>query len=71
MTRGKTKEKKCLRCKEIFHPRVADLKRGWGKFCSKSCKAVTQHNNKEYNKKLNWYYGQGNNCDSSCNSDKY
>lgn len=30
------------RCKKRFMARVADRKRGWGKFCSKSCKAVKQ-----------------------------
>lgn len=35
-------EVKCKRCKTPFMARVADRNRGWGKFCSKSCKAVTQ-----------------------------
>ena len=30
------------RCGTVFHPRVVDVKRGWGKFCSKSCKAKEQ-----------------------------
>jgi hypothetical protein len=29
-------------CKASFQARSADVKRGWGKFCSKSCKAVKQ-----------------------------
>ena len=29
-------------CKINFEARVADRKRGWGKFCSKSCKAKRQ-----------------------------
>jgi hypothetical protein len=33
---------KCQRCRAEFEARVADRKRGWGKFCSKSCKAVKQ-----------------------------
>ncbi len=33
---------KCKRCKNPFHARVADRKRGWGKFCSESCKAIRQ-----------------------------
>lgn len=33
---------KCQRCKQPFTARVADRKRGWGKFCSKSCKAIRQ-----------------------------
>lgn len=40
--RGATVEVKCQRCKEPFTARVADRKRGWGKFCSKSCKAIKQ-----------------------------
>ena len=30
------------RCKEKFMAREADVKRGWAKFCSKSCKAKAQ-----------------------------
>lgn len=29
-------------CGKQFQARTADVKRGWGKFCSKSCKAVEQ-----------------------------
>ncbi|HET8687664.1 MAG TPA: hypothetical protein VFM18_13520 [Methanosarcina sp.] len=29
-------------CKVRFLARTADVKRGWAKFCSKSCKAVEQ-----------------------------
>ncbi len=35
-------EVKCKQCKEPFMAKVADRKRGWGKFCSKSCKAKKQ-----------------------------
>ena len=35
-------EVKCQRCRQPFMARVADRKRGWGKFCSKSCKAIKQ-----------------------------
>lgn len=35
-------EVKCKHCKEEFMARLADRKRGWGKFCSKSCKAKHQ-----------------------------
>lgn len=35
-------ERKCAWCKDSFQARVADVKRGWGKFCSKSCKAMRQ-----------------------------
>jgi len=30
------------KCKKEFEARTADVKRGWGKFCSKSCKAYKQ-----------------------------
>lgn len=42
---GAKKVVKCKRCKSLFEARVADLKRGWGKYCSKSCKAVVQEAN--------------------------
>lgn len=32
----------CKCCKQPFEARQADVNRGWGKFCSKSCKAVKQ-----------------------------
>ena len=30
------------KCKKPFKARAADVARGWGKFCSKSCKATKQ-----------------------------
>lgn len=39
---GATVEVKCKNCKSTFRARVADRKRGWGKYCSKSCKAIKQ-----------------------------
>jgi hypothetical protein len=41
-TRGAKVIMKCKCCKTEFEARVADVKRGWGKFCSKSCKAKKQ-----------------------------
>ncbi len=32
----------CKWCKATFTARVADRKRGWARFCSKSCKAMKQ-----------------------------
>lgn len=32
----------CKSCRQPFKARAADVKRGWGKFCSKSCKAIKQ-----------------------------
>lgn len=33
---------KCKCCGNAFEARAADRARGWGKFCSKSCKAIRQ-----------------------------
>lgn len=33
---------KCKHCGKDFNAKPADVKRGWGKFCSKSCKAIEQ-----------------------------
>jgi len=30
------------KCRKVFQARTADVARGWGKFCSKSCKAKKQ-----------------------------
>lgn len=46
MTRGAKVTVKCKCCGAPFEARVADRKRGWGLYCSKSCKAVKQENNK-------------------------
>jgi hypothetical protein len=37
-------EVKCAnaKCCKVFEARTADVNRGWGKFCSKSCKARRQ-----------------------------
>ena len=32
----------CKTCRMPFTARVADRKRGWGQYCSKSCKAIKQ-----------------------------
>ena len=40
--RGKTKIYDCANCGDPFEARVADRKRGWARFCSKSCKAKKQ-----------------------------
>lgn len=34
-------ERTCAGCGKAFNARAADVKRGWGLFCSKSCKALT------------------------------
>lgn len=40
--RGAKVEVACACCGNKFMARVADRKRGWGKYCSKSCKAMKQ-----------------------------
>lgn len=35
-------EQKCRCCRSPFLARAADVKRGWGLYCSKSCKAIKQ-----------------------------
>ena len=41
-SRGAKEEVCCERCQKKFMARTADRKRGWGRFCSKSCKAGDQ-----------------------------
>lgn len=43
--KSKTTKRFCPVCGKEFHPRVVDIKRGWGKFCSKRCKAIYQSKN--------------------------
>lgn len=53
-------EVKCKQCKKPFMARVADRKRGWGKFCSKSCKAKKQEaRTGQYANYLHNYRGSG------------
>ncbi len=42
MSGGSKGTYKCARCQQPFEAREADRKRGWARFCSKSCKAVVQ-----------------------------
>jgi hypothetical protein len=35
-------EQKCKCCKTVFEARASDVKRGWGLYCSKRCKAIAQ-----------------------------
>jgi hypothetical protein len=37
-----TVDRSCEWCKKPFTARSADVKRGWARFCSKSCKAMKQ-----------------------------
>lgn len=40
--RGATATYACASCGQPFTARTADRKRGWARFCSKSCKATKQ-----------------------------
>ena len=42
LVRGAKIARKCKSCGAEFEARVADVKRGWGLYCSKSCKAIKQ-----------------------------
>jgi hypothetical protein len=35
-------DRKCKCCGTSFQARAVDVKRGWGRYCSKSCKAIRQ-----------------------------
>lgn len=37
-----TTKRICARCSKEFFAREADVRRGWARFCSKSCKATAQ-----------------------------
>ena len=51
VARGAKVEVVCAykRCRIKFMARVADRKRGWARFCSKSCKAAEQENRTHQN----------------------
>lgn len=38
--------RKCNHCRANIFPRLADVRRGWGLYCSKSCKALAANPNK-------------------------
>lgn len=42
MAGASTATYKCAQCADPFTARTADRKRGWARFCSKSCKALKQ-----------------------------
>ncbi len=53
-------------CGKAFKARSADRARGWGRFCSKSCKAVKQARTGQYaallSKNNSWIDDNGNRC---------
>lgn len=51
----------CKCCRQPFHARAADVKRGWGKYCSKSCKAIKQEQRTgQYDRHLSRRYDDDN-----------
>lgn len=42
--------KNCLYCGNLFKPKKADLNRGWGLYCSKSCAVKWKNENRNSNK---------------------
>ena len=53
-TPTKMVDKNCKHCGKAIKVRQADLNRGWGKFCSKSCKAKRQEQKTgQYSRYLN------------------
>ncbi len=45
-------QRKCkCGCGKTFYPRVAEVKRGWGQFFSRSCKAKYQEKQTELNQR--------------------
>lgn len=57
--------RKCAnkKCGATFTARSADVKRGWARFCSKSCKASEQegrtHQNRNYHNNRDAYHDGG------------
>ena len=49
--------KDCEQCGKIMQARQADINRGWGRFCSKSCKAKKQTKRQSYKPRGSWVYG--------------
>jgi hypothetical protein len=43
-------ERSCDWCRKSFMARAVDVKRGWAKFCSKSCKASEQEKRTRQNR---------------------
>lgn len=58
---------KCARCHCEFMARLADRKRGWGKFCSKSCKAIKQE--QRTGQHANYIRGKSAACDYAYHAD--
>ena len=53
--RGKIIETDCHYCGKLFTVRQAEINRGRGKFCTKSCKAYAQGENSYRDRSLNFH----------------
>ena len=47
--------KDCEKCGKTMQARQVDINRGWGRFCSKSCKAKKQTKREFYKPKREFY----------------
>ena len=54
--------KKCERCDKDMNVRQADINRGWGRFCSKSCKAKQQVSKQSFTYKASHEYDDMEDC---------
>jgi len=48
----------CESCGKIIYSRKSDIKKGWGKFCSRKCKGKRQSENNKGEKHPNWKGGK-------------
>jgi len=57
---SKTAQYKCKCCGGLFTAKLADRKRGWARYCSKSCKAKKQEaNTGQYRRYVSRDYSEG------------
>lgn len=50
---------KCQTCHNLFTARVVDRKRGWARYCSKSCKAIKQTQRAGYSGPRDYNHTEG------------
>lgn len=50
-SKGKTVEAYCKFCNGVFYPRIADVERGWGKFCGRICANKAKKRKNSYRKR--------------------
>ncbi len=62
---AKKAQYKCASCGDLFTARVADRKRGWARFCGKSCKAKKQESRTGQYARYQQGWGEGGLCHPS------